>query len=226
MRIAMAAIALVAVSGAGCTSGSGPAPSDGRLAASYTTMSAGQFDTLVNSMLWSDSGATKPRCTDSTCTAHVQVRIEAGVNSYTIDSLNGGVLGTIVARVQNLGGDTTYMYHFKPGPYRYYFLVKSDAAGPRWVLLEKHDGSVPDSVGAGRFTGCWDHLAATEAKADFRDCERRISGALKHLPIPSFAPRAAGHPALRALRQGYSEAGAWIGCKYGCCPMTSTASSS
>ena len=224
MRLATAAIAMVGLATAGCD-WFRREPEPDLLPVSYTTMRAGQFDTLVNGMLWSDSGVTKPRCTDSTCTAHVSVRIQASVNSFAIDSLNGGVLGAIVARVQNLGGDTAYMYHFKPGPYRYYFLVKSDAAGPRWVLLEKHDGSAPDSVAAGRFTGCWDHPPATEARADFRDCGTRTSGALEHLPIPSFAPRTAEPPPFGALRQPYSEAGAWIGCKYGCCPMITSASS-
>lgn len=227
MRRAMVAIAMLAISGFGCTGlyllGNIPLPS-GILIQPYSTMTGSQFDTLVGTIDWKN-GHTRDRCTDNPCSVTVPVTIDANASSYTIDSLNPGVEGILVARVRNTGGDTTFMYHFKPPPYRYYFLVKRPVGGPtRWVLLEKVPGSPshPDSVNTGPFTGCWDHPAATEARADFRDCGMRTSSALQSPRVtalttstePPMAPRA-------SLTRAMLEVGGWIGCAYGCCPLGS-----
>jgi hypothetical protein len=216
VRLATAAIAMVAVSVAGCTAVEKTPPVI--LKQSVATMSAGQFDTLVSRIEWRD-GWTRKRCTSAACTDSVPVHIEASAGSYTIDSLNGGLEGTIVARVQNTGKATTYMYHFKPAPYRYYFLVKRSGAGSRWVLLEQQGHLKPDSVDSGHFTGCWDHRPAESARADFRNCgPRKFADAGEASRMAAFASPAEAFAAPTS-RQTYTEAGAWIGCKYGCCPM-------
>jgi hypothetical protein len=183
-------------------------------------MSGLQFDTLVNGIQWVD-GNTRDRCTNDACSGKVPVSIDANESSYTIDSLNSGVEGILVARVRNLGTDTAFMYHFKPAPYRYYFLVKRPVGGPtRWILLEHVVGSAPDSVASGPFRGCWDHPAATEAKADFRNCGARISSTLQGLRLAALASAAGAPLAPRSSRtQAVVEAGGWIGCAYGCCPL-------
>jgi hypothetical protein len=209
VRLPTAAIALVVISAAGCGKKSTPA-----VVASYTTMSASEFESLVDTLSWS-GGATQNRCTDAACTGHVSVSIDASPASHLTDSVNGGPNGRLVARVQNHGAVPTYMYHFKPLPYRYYFWVVRSGSAPRWVLMEHHPGSMPDSVEGGPFYGCGDHPAATLPKADFKTCDNKRMSAEKEPSQIFFASRtAADQP------QGVgAELGAWIGCKYGCCPM-------
>jgi len=209
---------MLAVSVESCASIKQQISPGGILKDNYTAMNANQFETLVGSVSWGN-GETRNRCTDSTCTTKVSVHIDANLSSYKIDSLNGGVQGTLVARVQNNGGDTTYMYHFKPAPYRYYFLVKRSGAASRWVLLEHQTGSAPDSVAGGPFKDCSDHPPAVVAHADFRDCGPRIYPVSKDTRILAVAAPTAAISAQGSKPAQYSEAAAWIGCKYGCCPM-------
>jgi len=218
VRRAPAVIAMLALLAMGC--GLWESPDPGTLPESYSSMSGPQFDTLVGSVSWVD-GYTRDRCTDSVCTANVPVQIEANANSYTIDSLNPGVEGKLVARVRNKGLDTTYMYHFKPAPYRYYFLVKRPVGGPtKWVLLEQVAGSAPDSVSSGPFTGCWDDPPATTAAADFRNCKARITSAFQGAKVTALATSEGAPLALRSARTlAAIEPGGWIGCAYGCCPL-------
>lgn len=222
MRRATVAVAMLAVFAMSCDHvyllGRTPLPR-GILIQPYSSMSGKQFDTLVNSIHWVD-GHTRDRCTDALCTAHVLVQIDANESSYTIDSLNPGTLGILVARVRNQGLDTTYMYHFKPAPYRYYFLVKRSGGGPTtWVLLQQLADSAPDSVATGPFTGCWDHPAATSAHADFRDCGPSLSSALQGSRVASLVSSTAASPALGSRRREVKETSGWIGCAYGCCPL-------
>ena len=217
MRRALAVIAMVALSGIGCWHTWGP----GILPVTYTSMSGAQFDSLVEHIHWVD-GYTRNRCTDSVCTANVPVKIDANESSYTIDSSNAGVLGKLVARVRNKGADTTYNYHFKPAPYRYYFLVKRPVGSPtRWILLEQVPGSAPDSVSSGPFKGCSDHPAAIAAKADFQNCIRPIALRVQGTRVAALAS-SIGAP-LSVLppsrTQAALEAGGWIGCAYGCCTL-------
>lgn len=221
MRLPQAALAMLAVSLVGCP----PTKVDlnpvltGVLKDSYTTMSANQFESLVSSVSWGN-GETQDRCTSAMCTTKVSVHIDANLTSYTVDSVNSSVQGRLVARVQNNGGDTTYMYHFKPAPYVYYFLVKRSGAGSKWVLLEHHAGFAPDSVAGGHFDGCWDHLPAIVAHADFRKCGPRIYPAFKDARILAVASPTAEPSAPGSRLTQFTEAPAWIGCKYGCCPMS------
>lgn len=223
MRRATVAIVMLAVAGMSCNKiyllGNPPLP-HGILVQSYSSMSGMQFDTLVNSINWVD-GKTRARCTDNACATKVDVRIDANESSYTIDSLNPGVEGTLVARVRNMGADTAYMYHFKPAPYRYFFLVRRSGGGPtRWILLEQVAGSAPDSVASGPFRGCWDHAPATSARADFRDCGARISSTFYGAPVTALPTSISPPLAPQSLRTETIEAGSWIGCAYGCCPLT------
>lgn len=225
MHRAMVALTMLAISGIGCTGtyllGNTPLPK-GILVQAYSDMTGSQFDALVSSIQWRN-GNTRSRCTDLACSATVPVHIDANPSTYTIDSLNPGVEGVLVARARNMGGETTSTYRFKPAPHSYYFLVKRPVGGPtRWVLLEKVPGSgaPPDSVSTGPFTGCWDHPPATEAKADFRDCGARISSTSQSTRVTALATstgalllrRSSGNRAMR-------EASGWIGCAYGCCPL-------
>ena len=220
MRRAFAAVTMLAVSAMSChvyLLGNPPLP-HGILTQSYADMSGAQFDILVNSVNWVD-GNTRSRCINVACSATVPVRIDANESSYTIDSLNPGSEGILVARVRNLGSDSAYMYHFKPAPYRYYFLVKRSAGATRWILLEHHAGSDPDSVATGPFTGCWDHPPATSAEADFRECGARRFPALRTSRILAFASPTVATLAERPARSAMVEAPGWIGCAYGCCPL-------
>jgi hypothetical protein len=213
VRVATAAIVLVAVSAAAC----GKEPALKVSEASYTTLSSSEFESLVDTVSWS-GGKTRSRCTNAACTATVQVRIDASPGSHLTDSVNGGPAGRLVARVQNLGAVPTYMYHFKPAPYRYYFWVVRSGSAPRWVLVEHQPGSAPDSVEGGPFYGCGDHPAAVAPDADFKTCDRGIAAAKERSRIASFASRTVTYPPLAQT----AEAGAWIGCKYGCCPMATS----
>jgi hypothetical protein len=223
VRRATVAIAMLVAAGMSCNKiylpGDTPLP-HGILVQNYSSMSGMQFETLVNSINWVD-GNTRDRCTNDACTTKVAVRIDANESSYTIDSLNPGAEGTLVARVRNMGGDTAYMYHFKPAPYRYFFLVRRSGGGPtRWILLQQVAGSAPDSVAGGPFRGCWDHPAATSAHADFRDCGARISSTFQE-PLVAALPTSTRAPLARqSLGTHTIEVGSWIGCAYGCCPLT------
>jgi hypothetical protein len=219
MRLATAAFTLVAVAGASCGKKSTPVPDSTSvpIGPTYLSLTASQLDSL-DGLAWT-GGNTRDRCTNEACTAaKVRVRIDASPGSHLTDSVNGGPTGRLVARVRNLGTVPTYMYHFKPAPFRYYFWVVRSGPAPRWVLIEHQPGSPPDSVGGGRFYGCG-HPEAAAPEADFRTCDD-VAANVKRMPIPSFAPPTA-EPAVRSLRLQPFEAGAWIGCKYGCCPMTS-----
>lgn len=222
MRRATVAIAMLVVAGMSCAKNSSlghPPVLHGILLQSYSSLSGTQFDTLVKHINWID-GKTRDRCIDSTCTAKVAVSIDANESSYTIDSLNPGAEGTLVARVQNMGASTAYMYHFRPAPYRYFFLVRRPGGGPtRWILLEQVAGSAPDSVAGGPFRGCWDHPPATSAHADFRNCGPRITSTFDGTRVASLATVIAPS-SPQSLRQSAIEAGSWIGCAYGCCPLT------
>jgi len=220
VRRALAAGAMLAVAATGCQSWvkSSPPGPPVQLAQSYSSMGAEQFSALVESAPWVD-GYTRQRCTDAACTDSVPVRIDANASSFTIDSLNPGPLGVLVARVRNMGTDTTYMYRFKPAPYRYYFLVRRVGGMTRWILLEKFPGSSPDSVDSGPFRGCWDHPPATSARADFRECGPRLFPALKSPQVAAFATATVAIPARGSARAAAAEAGGWIGCAYGCCPV-------
>lgn len=209
MRLSTATIALVVISAAGCAKKSTPA-----VVASYTTLGASEFESLIDTLSWT-GGATQNRCTNAACTATVPVRIDASPGSHLIDSVNGGPNGRLVARVENHGAVPTYMYHFKPLPYRYYFWVVRSGSAPRWVLMEHHSGSAPDSVDGGPFYGCGDHPAAISPKADFKTCDNKRMSAGKEPSRIFFASRTVTDPAQVVG----AEAGAWIGCKYGCCPM-------
>jgi hypothetical protein len=222
VRRATVALAMLAVSGISCNSlyvlGKMPLPS-GILVQSYSSMSGMQFDTLVNSINWVD-GETRNRCVNDACSATVSVRIDANESSYTIDSLNPGMEGTLVARVRNMGTDTALMYHFKPAPYRYFFLVRRLGGGPtRWTLLRQVPGSAPDSVASGPFTGCWDHLPATEAKADFRFCGARFSSTFQGPRVAALTSTGAPSAPRSSRTHATVEAPGWIGCAYGCCPL-------
>jgi hypothetical protein len=220
VRLSTTAVAILGLSALSCGPGPGgvsPRTDRGRLSVSFPTLSGSQFDTLINGINWVD-GYTRNRCTNAACTTKVAVQIDANESSFTIDSVNPGVNGILVARVRNLGSDTTYMYHFKPAPYRYYFLVKRYVGGPtRWVLLQQIPGSAPDSVDSGPFRGCWDHPPATSARADFRNCGPRIALELHRTRVTSFAIARLSLP--EGALQGAVEAGGWIGCAYGCCPV-------
>jgi hypothetical protein len=219
VRRNMAAVAMLAVSVLGCSqvrAPSTPTMIPGHLDVGYAILSGTRFDSLVNSIVWVD-GFTRSRCTTETCTDSVPVQIEANAASFTIDSLNPGPQGVLVARVRNKGSDTTYMYHFKPAPYRYFFLVKRSAGTTRWVLLEQTPGSPPDSVSTGPFTWCFDHPPATGAHADFRRCGPRIYPALGRSQMTGLTSTDRTIGSDKTAQ--YSEAGAWIGCAYGCCPM-------
>ena len=222
MRVATTAVAMLALSALSCAPVGGGGPPTivtGRLSVNYATMGGTQFDTLVNSIQWVD-GYTRARCTNEPCTAKVAVQIDANESSFVIDSMNPGVQGMLVARVRNKGNDTTYMYHFKPAPYRYYFLVKRYPGGPtRWILLQQIPGSAPDSVDSGPFRGCWDHEPATSAHADFRNCGPRIYPALGRPRMISLARATVPVPSEKS-RLAFAETGSWIGCAYGCCPLT------
>lgn len=220
MRRARAAVAMLAVAAAGCGSpdtSSTPGPFV-PLSESYSSMTGEEFSALVESVLWVN-GNTRQRCTNNPCTDSVPVSIHANASSFTIDSLNPGPLGVLVARARNMGSDTTHMYRFKPGAYRYYFLVRRNGGMTRWTLLEHNPGSAPDSVDSGPFTGCWDHPPATEASADFRNCGPKVSSALTGLRVASFAPALPRLRARRSVQGTAAEAGGWIGCAYGCCPV-------
>jgi hypothetical protein len=215
MRLRIFPSVLLAFSLAGCASS---APR-GILTQSFATMSATQFDSLVNNVEWVD-GNTRDRCTSAACNTTVKVRIDANKTSYKIDSTNSGTQGTLVARVQNLGSDTTFMYHFKPGPnYTYYFLVKQSGVSSIWVLLEKRVGAAPDSVGSGRFKGCFDHPAATSARADFRDCLPRVAMVSATPHVTALVSDVFAATTAHSLATQVVEKPAWIGCAYGCCPM-------
>lgn len=215
MRATIAAVAMLALSAFACNSDLNV---PGSLHADFTGMSSAQFDTAVNSINWVD-GYTRYRCTSAACTDTVPVEIKANDSSFEIDSLNPGAHGILVARVRNQGSDTTYMYHFRPAPYRYYFLVKRPDGGPtRWVLLEHNAGSAPDSVAGGPFAGCG-HPAATSARADFRTCADTSSVAARPPGMVSFASYSSESATARYRQTTAIEAGAWIGCAYGCCPL-------
>jgi len=212
MRLPTVAIIGFAVSAAGCNS----LVSRGVLTQAYPTMSINAFDSVVNGINWVD-GNTRQRCANAACTDSVSVRIDANESAYTIDSVNGGPHGTLVARVRNLGGSATYMYHFRPAPYLYYFLVRPSGVSSKWILLEKLAGFPAAAIDSGAFTGCFDHRAAKSARADFKDCGPRIPSASPGAHIVAVAtPTAVLSAALNHLA---AEAKAWIGCAYGCCPM-------
>jgi hypothetical protein len=223
VRRALGAVTMLVVSAMSCHPvhllGT-PALPHGILTQSYADMSGAQFDTLVNSVNWVD-GNTRSRCVNVACSATVPVRIDANEASYTIDSLNPGSEGTLVARVRNMGSDTAYMYHFRPAPYRYYFLVKRSAGSTRWILLEHLAGSEPDSVATGPFTGCWDHPPATSAHADFRTCGPRRVALSKSSRAVTFASPVVASLVSAFSRSAMVEAAGWIGCAYGCCPLAS-----
>jgi hypothetical protein len=184
----------------------------GILPYSIPTMSETMFDSTINAVNWVD-GNTKMRCVDAACTQMVSVRIDANESAYTIDSVNGGPNGTVVARVRNFGIHTTYMYHFRPQPYRYYFVVRPSGPSSQWILLEKLPGLKATPIDSGAFTGCFDHPRARSARADFKDCLPR--GSVTAAP----AILATAAPTTSELSHLFTEPRAWIGCAYGCCPM-------
>ncbi len=221
-----AIIAMLAVSSAGCVgvTGGGPSgqPTDapqrgtiaGRLPKNFESLSAAEFDAVANSVHWVD-GYRASRCASPACTVRVPVEIQPNEDGRFADSTNTGVNGTLLARVRNTGDVQTAIYHFRPAPYTYFFLVRKPVrSSPSWVLLERQPGHAPDSVAAGPFEGCFDHPPATVSLADFRACGSGVP--MAH----TIAREPAPGPAAAAEAFFLMEAPAWVSCAYGCCTMT------
>jgi hypothetical protein len=218
-----AIIAMLAVSIAGCnphppvskqpTETPQPRTLAGRLPKSFESMSAAEFDAVANSVQWV-GGHVASRCADPACALRVPVEIEANADGRFTDSTNTGANGTLLARVTNTGDSQTAIYHFRPAPYTYFFLVRKPVrSSPGWILLERQPGHAPDSVAAGPFEGCFDHPPATVSLADFRACGSGVP--MAH----TIAREPAPGPAVSAEGLFSAEAPGWISCAYGCCTM-------
>jgi hypothetical protein len=182
----------------------------GTLPSGWESKNSAEFRAYADSVTWTTPVAGERRCANPTQCNKVQATISANSDARIITSKNAGA-GTLMARMELKGPYETFMYHLKPGAFKYYVVVLPSAGGGdmTWKLIQVADNGTAaiSEIGSGTFLNC-KHPAnpGAPAEADWQGCDG------KHVQNASQRVDSGG--------SGGGDQPGWVSCSEGCCTVS------